>query len=443
MEINMMAEDAPTSATIEESDLLAVCPFCGYRLDGLPARRACPECGQLVDRRSREFGGQNMMELQRQRSKGHAFLAMLMPWVMGLQILLGVIFIRRLFEVGGFRELEGYMGLVFILSSSVQIWTWYRHPSKFFMVGPEDLAVCDRRKRTQKRYSWDRVGEAYRLNSRISFDIQIDGRRHTFSIGAYGVLPNLPKEGSLVEHMKQMQQQKTTGETRRNLSAEAARLLISELESHRGSCEQILFYLQAEDIEKTMRRLLGHPSILGCWPKAAAINEENRITSETPILTPDVSDSSGHDEWRGIVSLAPGRVVPFDIRSREETEDNPPGLIGPPLGTGRERSVLYIDFSIGTGVLNVAYDDHGRDAWRRDVNTFYPDLARHLLGAVPAYFIIIGEEAIDFDVETLNGELRRQGCEGWRFILPEAHPAIRQSHTTPFVDGYVSLGWYV
>lgn len=36
-------------------ELLERCPFCDYRLEGLPVEYYCPECGRPVDRRWRVY----------------------------------------------------------------------------------------------------------------------------------------------------------------------------------------------------------------------------------------------------------------------------------------------------------------------------------------------------------------------------------------------------
>jgi hypothetical protein len=136
---------------MDATTLLDRCPFCQYRLEGLPTKHRCPECGQPFDRRWKVFPG-------------------VPPWrsvdVLGGIVLLIILFTLVLMDLRPgvwltstdiiFLLLFAVLWLLFAIRTTQRLCnTWMS-----VAVDQTGIHVIDHRKNTIVYYNWREIGEA-------------------------------------------------------------------------------------------------------------------------------------------------------------------------------------------------------------------------------------------------------------------------------------------
>lgn len=147
------------SEPLREEALLQRCPRCTYRLRGLPAVHACPECGFEVDRRWTVFGGRSAALGPRWVTDQTMLLVILLPAtvVSGIAAYLAqVVWIALLPAV------------VIVLLLLLMRWP----PRAFVALGPTGVYVYRKRGRVEQ-YPWALVEKARHdlLTKSVSFGV--------------------------------------------------------------------------------------------------------------------------------------------------------------------------------------------------------------------------------------------------------------------------------
>jgi hypothetical protein len=147
------AKASSQSDAASRSVLLERCPFCEYRLDGMPVERRCPECGRPVDRRWRVFG---RLPLWHCFSRG---------WRLGcVVVLIGLAALVGNGLRGSALHLAEWLFLAMaILCVASCIYSLLRRPRLFVAVGPGGVGVYhrhDRRWPCWEHYALDGIRRA-------------------------------------------------------------------------------------------------------------------------------------------------------------------------------------------------------------------------------------------------------------------------------------------
>jgi hypothetical protein len=159
-------------ADAEEKDLLEKCPFCKYLLKGLPVKHKCPECGKVFDRRSKVLGDvprwYSYNKLQR---LGVVIAFILVIWIFSN----GIIDILENSPVTTGRFIKNTVMIAFwCIYLGCVIHYCFATPGKFITISPDEIALCNRKKRTRDRFPWYSVNEA-RMNVRDKVIFTVNG----------------------------------------------------------------------------------------------------------------------------------------------------------------------------------------------------------------------------------------------------------------------------
>lgn len=129
--------DAPA-----EADLLQVCPYCDYRLTGLPVEHRCPECGNAFDRRWRVFGRRSLWNTHWR-----------IPMAIVLAFFTLLILYATAFGIYEFKpdKLAGAIGNCVYFGGlyALLLYGIFSRPQSFIAVGPDDLMIYYRRNRCE------------------------------------------------------------------------------------------------------------------------------------------------------------------------------------------------------------------------------------------------------------------------------------------------------
>jgi len=172
-----MKDEAEIMEQLEDLGLLAKCPFCGYSLFGLPTKHACPECGQYNDRRGQVFGGRSIWGI---RQSGYELYV-------GTVVLCLIMALVLLFISPSLATMR-VLSCVMVALCALQLWLVFYRPSRFLAVGPDELAICNRRRNHQSRYTWERIGSAEICFCFFCFRLEIDWCNRTFLVFRFGLL---------------------------------------------------------------------------------------------------------------------------------------------------------------------------------------------------------------------------------------------------------------
>lgn len=147
-------------------DLLERCPWCGYLLSTLPTLHACPECGTLVDRRWRVFGGRSIWQIADAPLRFFLLVMLATP---------PTVLIMAAREN---RTMLMFAPLVVVTAIAVGVWLLFgKHPT-FIAVGPEGVTIGDRAFRSAERIPWDQIGPArFSLASDVRLTVRGEWRR--------------------------------------------------------------------------------------------------------------------------------------------------------------------------------------------------------------------------------------------------------------------------
>ena len=128
---------------MDSPTLLDRCPFCDYRLEGLPTEHRCPECGQPFDRRWRVFGGQRYWCAMSGAERFRFIIDMIACLTVGL-----VIWIIPALWCHIAAVIWTGFGVVYVLQILI------RRASEFIAVGPQGVTLGNRRLRVTRHFPW-------------------------------------------------------------------------------------------------------------------------------------------------------------------------------------------------------------------------------------------------------------------------------------------------
>ena len=168
----------------EEVELLQHCPACDYRLEGLPAAYACPECGLSFDRRWTVFGGRRGVFVRSTRTL--AVAGAICFFVLG-----GLCLGLTGFSSGGRSMMwDGLSSGLMFLSMLPAVW---RRGSFFLAVGPRGICVYQGQGQVDY-WEWSHV-----LSSREQLargDLRIETGARPFRLNAW---PNFTRRTPLAQ----------------------------------------------------------------------------------------------------------------------------------------------------------------------------------------------------------------------------------------------------
>lgn len=155
----------------DEESLLAQCPRCGYRLQGLPVHNRCPECGVMVDRRWRVFGSRVLSEKKLKYLRPLRVLVMVLVvfLLIGPAVFLGMAWARP-----SLPPSSDLVALWPLLPAGFFIAYLLRKPRKFLAIGPDGIHLYHGRDQME-HFEWRRVGRALDEPGGKSITLTIDG----------------------------------------------------------------------------------------------------------------------------------------------------------------------------------------------------------------------------------------------------------------------------